>query len=58
MVEREVIDRRSCTGADVDELVRRTAEAASAYMPDQDWSLRVTLAFRREGAEWALRRRG
>ena len=23
-------------------------------MPDQDWSLRVTLVFRREGAEWWL----
>jgi ketosteroid isomerase-like protein len=23
-------------------------------MPDQDWSLRVTLVFRREGAEWQL----
>ena len=23
-------------------------------MPDQDWSLRVTLVFRREGAEWRL----
>ena len=23
-------------------------------MPDQDWSLRVTLVFRRQGAEWWL----
>ena len=23
-------------------------------MPDQDWSLRVTLVFRREGSEWRL----
>ena len=23
-------------------------------MPDQDWSLRVTLVFRREGLEWRL----
>jgi ketosteroid isomerase-like protein len=23
-------------------------------LPEQDWSLRVTLAFRREGAEWRL----
>jgi ketosteroid isomerase-like protein len=23
-------------------------------MPDQDWSLRVTLVFRREGSEWLL----
>jgi ketosteroid isomerase-like protein len=23
-------------------------------LPDQDWSLRVTLAFRREGSEWQL----
>jgi ketosteroid isomerase-like protein len=23
-------------------------------LPDQDWSLRVTLVFRREGAEWRL----
>jgi ketosteroid isomerase-like protein len=23
-------------------------------MPDQDWSLRVTLVFRREGPEWQL----
>jgi ketosteroid isomerase-like protein len=23
-------------------------------MPDQDWSLRVTLVFRREGPEWRL----
>jgi ketosteroid isomerase-like protein len=26
-------------------------------MPDQDWSLRVTLVFRREGAEWRLAHR-
>ena len=25
-----------------------------AGMPDQDWSLRVTLVFRREGSEWRL----
>ena len=23
-------------------------------LPDQDWSLRVTLVFRREGSEWRL----
>jgi ketosteroid isomerase-like protein len=23
-------------------------------LPDQDWSLRVTLVFRREGGEWRL----
>jgi ketosteroid isomerase-like protein len=23
-------------------------------LPDQDWSLRVTLVFRREGADWRL----
>lgn len=25
--------------------------------PDQDWSLRVTLVFRREGSEWRLAHR-
>jgi len=31
---------------------RQHAEVAG--LPDQDWSLRVTLVFRREGAEWRL----
>ena len=26
-------------------------------LPDQDWSLRVTLVFRREGSEWQLAHR-
>jgi ketosteroid isomerase-like protein len=63
--------RGNATGTNVTELVRRTAEAASACdiavlvaierqhgevggMPDQDWSLRVTLVFRREGSDWRL----
>jgi ketosteroid isomerase-like protein len=28
--------------------------AAVGDLPEQDWSLRVTLVFRREGAEWQL----
>ena len=34
---------------------RQVAEVGG--LPEQDWSLRVTLVFRREGAEWLLAHR-
>ena len=36
-------------------MVKQNGEVGG--MPDQDWSLRVTLVFRREGPEWRLVRR-
>jgi hypothetical protein len=51
----------SVTDEELAGLIRRTGEANSALMrgdvgglPDQDWSLRVTQVYRREGSEWRL----
>lgn len=54
--ELEVV--QTCASGDLVVLVvveRQHAEVGG--MPDQDWSLRVTLVFRREGSEWRLAHR-
>jgi hypothetical protein len=50
------------TDEDVAELIRgiggdRSQHGEVGGLPDQDWSLRVTLVFRREGGEWRLAHR-
>jgi SnoaL-like domain len=35
-------------------LPRSTVETSLSWLPDQDWSLRVTMVFRREGDDWRL----
>lgn len=54
--EQEVIQSYSSTDMVVLAIIER-AQVEVGGLPAQDWSLRVTLVYRREGAQWRLAHR-